>query len=153
MILCRICTLSTFLIEDRSRSKLIKVNQKILIEVDPPIKQKNVKIHVHQWIKQIDQLQCDHVFLLIWNRWLMLKWWAQAFWMDVPEIVVGYRNRGWVVNKVERYQTREVLQDFGVSWLLALPSQSFLSPPVHIARWAHMHRFLSVCPSVCLSHF
>ncbi len=24
----------------------------------------------------------------------------------------------------------------------------FLSPPVHIARWAHMHRFLSVCPSV-----
>ncbi len=26
----------------------------------------------------------------------------------------------------------------------------FLSPPVHTARWAHMHRFLSVCPSVCL---
>ena len=28
----------------------------------------------------------------------------------------------------------------------------FLSPPVHFARWAHMHRFasvrLSVCPSV-----
>ncbi len=27
---------------------------------------------------------------------------------------------------------------------------SFLSPPVHIARWARMHRFLSVCLSVCL---
>ncbi len=27
----------------------------------------------------------------------------------------------------------------------------FLSPPVHIARWAHMHRFLSVCLSVRLS--
>ncbi len=24
----------------------------------------------------------------------------------------------------------------------------FLSPPVQIARWAHMHRFPSVCPSV-----
>ena len=31
--------------------------------------------------------------------------------------------------------------------------QEFLSPPVHIARWAHMHRFLSVRPSVRLSHF
>ena len=27
----------------------------------------------------------------------------------------------------------------------------FLSPPVHIAQWAHMHRFPSVCPSVRLS--
>ncbi len=27
----------------------------------------------------------------------------------------------------------------------------FLSPPVRIARWAHMRRFPSVCPSVCLS--
>ncbi len=26
----------------------------------------------------------------------------------------------------------------------------FLSPPVHTAWWAHMHRFLSVCPSVRL---
>ncbi len=26
---------------------------------------------------------------------------------------------------------------------------TFLSPPVHIARWALMHRFLSVRPSVC----
>ena len=26
---------------------------------------------------------------------------------------------------------------------------TFLSPPVHIAWWAHMHRFLSVRPSVC----
>ncbi len=25
----------------------------------------------------------------------------------------------------------------------------FLSPPVHNALWAHMHRFLSVRPSVC----
>ena len=25
---------------------------------------------------------------------------------------------------------------------------SFFSPPVHIAWWAHMRRFLSVCPSV-----
>ena len=29
-----------------------------------------------------------------------------------------------------------------------LPIISFLSPPVHIARWAHMHRFLSVRLSV-----
>ena len=27
----------------------------------------------------------------------------------------------------------------------------FLSPPVHFAQWAHMRRFLSVCPSVCPS--
>ncbi len=27
----------------------------------------------------------------------------------------------------------------------------FLSPPVHFAQWAHMHHFLSVRPSVCLS--
>ncbi len=27
----------------------------------------------------------------------------------------------------------------------------FFSPPVHFAWWAHMRRFLSVCPSVCLS--
>ena len=27
----------------------------------------------------------------------------------------------------------------------------FWSPPVHIARWALMHRFLSVCPSVNFS--
>ncbi len=26
----------------------------------------------------------------------------------------------------------------------------FLGPPVHIARWAHMHRFLSVRPSITL---
>ena len=37
-----------------------------------------------------------------------------------------------------------------------LPRQFFthcfilLSPPVQVARWAHMRRFLSVCPSVCL---
>ncbi len=24
----------------------------------------------------------------------------------------------------------------------------YLSPPVHVARWALMHRFLSVCPSL-----
>ncbi len=31
-------------------------------------------------------------------------------------------------------------------------STQFLSPPVQLARWAHMHRILSVvCPSVCLS--
>ena len=42
--------------------------------------------------------------------------------------------------------------------LLFFPRQQgtcFLSPPVHIARWAHMRHFasvcLSVCPSVCLS--
>ncbi len=28
---------------------------------------------------------------------------------------------------------------------------SFLSPPVHTAWWAHVHRFLSVCLSVCVS--
>ncbi len=28
----------------------------------------------------------------------------------------------------------------------------FLSPPVHIARLAHMRRSLSICQSVCLSH-
>ncbi len=30
------------------------------------------------------------------------------------------------------------------------PVSSFLSPPVQIARWALMRRFLSVCLSVCL---
>ncbi len=29
-----------------------------------------------------------------------------------------------------------------------LTKQTLLSPPVQFARWAHMHRFLSVCPSV-----
>ncbi len=28
--------------------------------------------------------------------------------------------------------------------------KSFLRPPVQTARWAHMHSFLSVCPSICL---
>ncbi len=37
--------------------------------------------------------------------------------------------------------------------LLSTKNRYSLSPPVHIARWAHMHRFPSVCPSVCLSHF
>ncbi len=32
---------------------------------------------------------------------------------------------------------------------IAMKAHSFFSPPVHIARWAHMHRFLSVCLSVC----
>ena len=27
---------------------------------------------------------------------------------------------------------------------------NIFSPPLHIARWAHMHRFLSICPSVTL---
>ncbi len=31
------------------------------------------------------------------------------------------------------------------------PIHLFLSPPVHVARWAHRRHFLSVCLSVCLS--
>ncbi len=37
------------------------------------------------------------------------------------------------------------------TWVNIRPPNSFLSPPEHIARWAHMHRFLSVCLSVRLS--
>ncbi len=38
-------------------------------------------------------------------------------------------------------------------WILTKISRScsFLSPPVQVARWAHMHRFLSVRLSVCVS--
>ncbi len=37
-------------------------------------------------------------------------------------------------------------------WFTALPHIwfAFLSPPVPVAWWAHMHRFLSVCLSVCV---
>ncbi len=50
----------------------------------------------------------------------MLKWWAQAFWMDVPDVVVGYRDRGWVVNKVKKYKTRQILEEFGVREIIVL---------------------------------
>ena len=38
---------------------------------------------------------------------------------------------------------------FSVATKLRKGDIAFLSPPVHVARWAHMHRCLSVRPSVC----
>ncbi len=41
-------------------------------------------------------------------------------------------------------QLEQILHNFG-----GPKNCQFLSPPVQVAQWAHMHRFLSVCLSVC----
>ncbi len=38
-------------------------------------------------------------------------------------------------------------------WSIRQRQVAFLRPPVHTARWAHMHHFLSVCPSASKNAF
>ncbi len=55
------------------------------------------------------------------------------------------------IKKIQNYN----FSRFGTFYREYLLSEYFpeplLGPHVHIARWAHMHRFLSICPSLCPS--
>ncbi len=95
------------------------------------------------------------------NLLFLLSWWASPkpccglkktqyfYWSSLPAlcqvicIFLKYRHTKMNISPWISKISTKFLSISVQEWIAY--SFSFLSPPLHIARWAHMHHFLSVC--------
>ena len=56
-------------------------------------------------------------FVILANRYKLMKWWAQSFLVGVPKIVCGFRDDDGLVKSLQPFKTATIPHDSQVSSL------------------------------------